>query len=489
MLAQNPVIYSDYPDPDVIRVGDTYYLVTTTMHFFPGAQILSSRDLVNWQHVGYVYDRFGETDAQKLQGGAIYGQGMWAPVLRYHEGVFHVVFCCNDTKKCYHFTASDIHGPWTKSYIDGFYHDPSLLFDDDGKVYIVYGNRDIYLTELKKDLSGPMPGGLHRLVLHDTCEGLGWEGSHLYQLNGKYYLLNIHWPKGRMRSQGVHVAQKLTDEFVGGEVLHEDLSGRGCGVAQGGMVEGKDGQWHMLLFQDHGAEGRMPVLVPFEWKNGVPCPVKVPEGLDTEEDVSVPKLYTSDALKQGFSPLWQWNHEPDERGICCTENGLQLTCLGPVQHVEQARNTLTQRCFGKTCTGDVTVDVSALAEGDYAGISALQGLFGQLCVTVQNGKKYLSLVTREKETDEIFRSPEIPREKQRIPFDGKEITLRLAFDFSDDTVRFFYQRDGEFCEVGEKHQLQYRLDHFTGVRFGLCAFNVNGTGGKAVFRDFVYHVQ
>ena len=486
MLAKNPVIYSDYPDPDVIRVGDTYYLVTTTMHFFPGAQILSSRDMVNWQHVGYVYDRFGETDAQKMLNGAIYGQGMWAPVLRYHKGVFHVVFCCNDTKKCYHYTAADIHGPWKKNYIEGFYHDPSLLFDDDGKVYIVYGNRDIYLTELKSDLSGPLTGGLHRLVLHDECEGLGWEGSHLYKLNGKYYLLNIHWPKGCMRSQGVHVADCLTGEFVGGEVLHADLSGRGCGVAQGGMVDSEEGAWRMLLFQDHGAEGRMPVLVPFAWKNGVPCPEKVPEELEVQEDASVPKLYTSDALKNGFSPLWQWNHEPDEKGIVCTADGLQLTCLGPASHVEQARNTLTQRCFGKACTGDVTVDVSALQEGDYAGICALQGLFGQLCVTVQNGKKYLSLVTREKETDEIFRSPEIPQERQRIPFDGHEITLRLAFDFSDDSVRFFYKKDCEFCQLGSGHRLHYRLDHFTGVRFGLCAFNVNGTGGKAVFRDFVY---
>ena len=486
MLVQNPVIFSDYPDPDVIRVGETYYLVTTTMHFFPGAQILQSRDLVNWQHLCYVYDALGETDGQKMRGGAIYGQGMWAPTLRYHQGVFHLVFCCNDTKRCYHFTAENIQGPWEKGYIKGFYHDPSLLFDDDGRVYIVYGNRDIFITELKSDLSEPLPGGLHRLLLHDTQEGLGWEGSHMYKINGRYYLCNIHWPKGKMRIQGVHVSDSLTGEFVGGEVLEDDLDGSFRGVAQGGMIETPEGNWYMLLFQDHGAQGRMPVLVPFDWENGMPKMEKASLVLDMHVDETLPKLYTSDPLCGNISPLWQWNHEPDEEGIAYTEKGLQLACGGPAAYVEQARNTLTQRCFGIRCTADVTVDVSGLQEGDFVGNCALQGLFGQLCVTVQNGKKYLSLITREKETDEIFRSPEIPRERQRIPFDGHEITLRLAFDFSDDSVRFFYQKDCEFCQLGSKHQLHYRLDHFTGVRFGLCAFNANGIGGKAVFRDFVY---
>ena len=488
MLAQNPIIYSDFPDPDVIRVGEMYYMATTTMHFFPGGQILCSRDLVNWQHLCYAYEVFGETDRQKLMKGNIYGQGMWAPTLRYHAGVFHLVFSCNDTKACYHFTATDIKGPWKKGNIKGFYHDPSLLFDDDGKVYIVYGNREIRITELKADLSEPLPGGLDRVLLRDEADGLGWEGSHMYKINGRYYLCNIHWPQGKMRTQGVHASDSLTGEFTGGEVMADDLDGSFRGVAQGGMVDTPDGKWYMLLFQDHGAEGRMPVLVPFRWEGGMPRLDKAPRVLEADVDESVPGLYTSDALKGSFSPLWQWNHEPDLALIACTERGLQLTCAGPAAHVEQARNTLTQRCFSQKCRGSVTLDASALQEGDRAGICALQGLFGQLCVVMRDGRKFLSLVTREAGDGTLFRSTEAPEERVKMPISGDRITLGAEFDFTLDQVRFFYDDGNGMQPIGDAHSLLYRLDHFTGCRIGLCAFNEKGMGGKALFRDFVYQV-
>lgn len=489
MFATNPVLYADFPDAEILRVGDVYYLVTTTMHFFPGAQILQSRDLVNWQHTAYVYDAFSETPAQRMEGGSIYGQGMWAPTLRLYAGVFHLVFCCNDTKGCYHFTAGDIHGPWKMEKIEGFYHDPSLLFDEDGKVYIVYGNRDIYITQLKEDLSGPLPGGLHRRLLHDETEGLGWEGSHIHKINGIYYLCNIHWPKGRMRSQAVHASASLTGEFLGGEVLHQDLDGRGAGVAQGGIIDTPDGRYFMMLFQDHGAQGRMPVLVPFVWDKGMPKMGEVAKTLPVPVDKSLPKLYASDALKGGISPLWQWNHEPHEGHIACTKEGLRLTCGGPARDVEEARNTLTQRCFGKHCTATVTVDASALQEGDHAGICALQGCFGQLCVIVSKGRKYLSLRTREPGDGTLFRSTERPEERALLPLEQEEATLRAAFDFTADQVQFFYEKEGAFVPMGRPHALVYRLDHFTGCRIGLCAFNGTSTGGTALFRDFVYTVE
>ena len=102
----NPITNLDYPDPDVIRVGDTYYMVSTTMHFMPGCEILRSYDLINWEHMTYVYDRLDSTDEQSLRENKnCYGKGMWAASLRYHKGKFYICFAANDTQKTYLYTA------------------------------------------------------------------------------------------------------------------------------------------------------------------------------------------------------------------------------------------------------------------------------------------------------------------------------------------------------------------------------------------------
>ena len=193
-MASNPILKLDYPDIDVIRVDDTYYMISTTMYFMPGGVILRSYDLVHWEIASYVFDAHEDTPAAHLMDGQnIYGQGMWAASLRYHNGIFYVCFVANDTKKTYLYQAKNIEGPWTKQYIEGFYHDCSLLFDDDSRVYIVYGNTDIYLTELKEDLTGPKEGGLSRLLVSDNRSkvGLGYEGSHIYKINGRQ--ANLVW--------------------------------------------------------------------------------------------------------------------------------------------------------------------------------------------------------------------------------------------------------------------------------------------------------
>ena len=186
-MKNNPILGTDYPDIDAIRVGDTYYMISTTMHFMPGGVILRSYDLIHWEILTYVYDALDHTPAQCLiDNKCIYGQGMWAASLRHHKGKFYVCFVANDTHKTYLYQSENIEGPWKKSNVEGFYHDCSLLFDDDDRVYIVYGNKDIYLTELKDDLSGPKPDGLHRLLITDTENvKLGYEGAHIYKINGK----------------------------------------------------------------------------------------------------------------------------------------------------------------------------------------------------------------------------------------------------------------------------------------------------------------
>lgn len=178
---------------------------------------------------------------------------MWAASLRYHKGMYYICFVANDTGKTYLYTADNIEGPWEKRIIEGFYHDCSLLFEDD-HVYIVSGNRNIRLQELKKDLSGPKEGGLDRILVSDSRNpGLGFEGSHFYKIDGMYYLFLIHsLPDRWMRTQACYVSDSLTGEFKGGDVLCDTMGYCGQGVAQGGIVDTPDHKWYAVLFQDKG---------------------------------------------------------------------------------------------------------------------------------------------------------------------------------------------------------------------------------------------
>lgn len=275
IMKNNPIIWSDYPDPDVIRVEDTYYMISTTMHFMPGGVILRSYDLIQWEILTYVYEDLDRTPAQRLVGDeTIYGKGMWAASLRYHKNKFYVCFVCNDTGKTYLYQANNIMGPWDKQIIEGFYHDCSLLFDDDDRVFIVYGNSKIHLVELNKELTGPKVGGISRVIVMEKGNViLGYEGAHFYKINGKYYLFLIHWPKdcyGR-RTEACYVADSIEGEFVGSDVLDDDMGYYNQGVAQGGIVDTPWGDWFAMCFQDHGAIGRIPVLVPIQFINDFLC--------------------------------------------------------------------------------------------------------------------------------------------------------------------------------------------------------------------------
>ena len=141
------------------------------------------------------------TPAQRLEGNAnAYGKGMWAASLRRRGDTFYISFVAYDTHKTYLYSASDMKGPWKRNEIEGFYHDSSLFFDDDGRAYIVYGGTQIRITELTDDLTSPRPGGLDRIIADSgTSDYLGFEGSHFYKINGRYYLFVIHSRKDRWK--------------------------------------------------------------------------------------------------------------------------------------------------------------------------------------------------------------------------------------------------------------------------------------------------
>ena len=484
MPAINPIIHADFPDPDVVRVGDAYYMVSTAMHMFPGAQILRSYDLMHWEHCGYVYDTLGETAQQRMDGGNIYGKGMWAASLKYHAGLFHVMFTANDTKHSYHLTAEKAEGPWTRQPMTGFWHDPGLLFDDDGRVYVAYGNRTVRIVELESDLSAQKENGLDRVVVVDDNPRLGWEGSHLIKHDGWYYLFCIHWRPDHMRAMGCFRAKTLDGEFEGGEFMEMDLDARQAGVAQGGPVQLHDGSWVMMLFQDHDAVGRIPVVVPFRWVDGWPVVDEVPKQLDlpaSRPGYGYAPLYTSDELRDGWSVLWQWNHEPHMELVESDEDGLRITTDRLAANCTEAVNTLTQRCFGPKCSAEVTVQPEEMKDGDCAGICALMGCFAQLAVTRRADGLHLVYTRKEAESGKVIIEAERPWQGERLYAD---------FDFDADTVQFScVNAEGERAVIGQPHQLVYRLDHFMGCRVGLFMYSTQETGGAARFSDFTYRVN
>ena len=490
------IIPADFPDPDVIRVGDTYYMVSTTMHFMPGCEILRSYNLVNWEHAAYVFDELEQTSGQTLKDNkGIYGRGMWAASLRYHNKKFYVSFVANDTHKTYLYSADKFEGTWHKTNISGFFHDMSILFDDDDRVYCVSGNTNITLTELESDLSAPKKNGINKVIICDNPEKiiLGYEGSHFYKINNKYYIFLIHMPKGQMRTQACFVADKIEGPYIGKDVLCSDLAGWNSGVAQGGIVQSNNGEWFGILFQDHGALGRIPVLVPVKFENDFPvfgtngtAPLKITVE-DNRPDYQYKPLYSNDFT----NPAWQWNHIPNKKLVKLEPTlfsiKTQKLCKNPVQ----AANTLTQRTFTENCAGSVTVNPSKLNNGDITGLCALEGEYGFIGITKKQGNFYLIAAEHKipysqwsmgvYDDDE----PNIITEKQ---IDSKQIRLKATFclEHNKENVLFSYydESSNRFEDFGSPIKLRYTLDQFVGVRFALFCYSTKTIGGSASFKEF-----
>lgn len=192
----NPLFYDEFSDPDIIRVGDDFYLAGTTMHATPGLVILHSKDLVNWKFMSYCFDRFNMGDEFKLENGKeAYGQGIWAPCIRYHDGKFYVFSNING-HGLQVFIAENPAGPWKHINIGGRIYDLSVLFDDDGKIYAVYKYNEVHLIEMKPDLTGFVKGSERVIIPAGNAMG---EGHHFYKINGKYYIISANYaPVGRI---------------------------------------------------------------------------------------------------------------------------------------------------------------------------------------------------------------------------------------------------------------------------------------------------
>lgn len=481
----NPVIYSDVPDMDVIRVGSDYYMISTTMHLMPGAPIMRSKDLVNWEIVSYLFDEIKDSPLYDLEGGNVYGQGQWASSLRYHNGKFYVLFATNTPQKTYIYETEDPTGKWKKiSEFDRTFHDASLLFDDDGKVYLAYGSSQIRITELKSDLSDIKSNGLDIVVIKGGEDGYPnlLEGTHLCKYNGKYYMFLIWWPPGGIRTQLCFRSDRIEGPYESKIILSDFMDKPGAGVAQGCIIDTKNGDWYGFLFQDRGAVGRVPVLMPCRWEDGWPIlgneEGKVPKVMEKPiKGFHATPLVISDNFdsdKLAFN--WQWNHNPDNNLWSLSERPgyMRLKTGKVVETIFEARNTLSQRTEGPKCSGSISMDISNMKNGDIAGLGMYCAEPGLISVVMEGNKKNLVMTDRKEE-------------KARVELSVNKIYLRTDCDFTTDNANFFYSTDGEnWIKLGTEFHMIYNLRHFMGNRFAIYNYATKEAGGYIDIDSFEY---
>ena len=475
----NPVIFADFPDPDVILVGDTYYMVSTTMFIFPGVTILKSHDLVNWEYCSNAVPRFNFNPCYNLDGCSRYGHGQWATSLRYNNGKFYLLFITLD-EGGFICSALNAEGPWEIRKISKGFYDPGLFFDDDGRIYVAHGYGQIFITELYKDFA---PKSNDSLVFTGDIRG-GLEGTHVYKINGYYYLYCTY---GGI--DGIQVALRSTNIFGPYEqkvVLRDTNKGVNFGVHQGSLIKTQTNEWWTILFVDSGPFGRCPSLQPVTWTDNWPMVGVDGKGVVKYRKPNVGKNYplkdlpTSDEFNnKTLGMQWGWNHNPDSTKWSLTQRPgyLRLATTKLVSNLPEARNTLTQRSFANYDQAIPTIcstrmEVNNMKDGDFAGLAIFQDPYAFIAMKQNKGSKFLVMVYNGKTIDSVA-------------INNSTVYLRTIASNSTGKATFEYSTDNKiFISLGEEFSMRFSLTIFTGNK--LCLFNYATleTGGYVDFDWF-----
>lgn len=468
----NPLIWSDYPDPDIIRVGKDFYMASSSFTDAPGIPICHSRDLVNWRVIGHVYDRLPDSNpAYSMQEDRVaYRGGSWAPSIRHHRGKFYVCFCT--PAEGFFMAVSDRpQGPYELIPFGVELYDPGLFFDDDGRVYVAHGANTILITELTADARAIKAPG--RTVCQ-TAFGTPLEGSHLHKRDGWYYLCCTC--RGY---NGIEVCFRSRDLFGPYEsrvISADDANYEGAGVHQGGFLDLENGESWFFMFQDRDFLGRVPVLYQVHWRDGWPLtgdpenhwrlPVTQPKPSLPPSPACAPE--TSDDFETPELGLqWHWNHNPDDSRWSLTARPGHLRLVSAsAPDLLRARNTLTQKIIGPSSEATALLDWSGLLEGDIAGICIQNIPYAFLGLEIRNGRPLL-VADRNGTEDEV------------IEFPGTESPIQLLVEATaSGEALFSWSNDGEkFQQIGNPFVMEFTVKTFLGNKFGLFCFNRNGTGG------------
>lgn len=488
----NPIIFADYSDPDVIRVGRDYYLISSSFHMSPGIPILRSRDLVHWTIIGHVLPRLDFAPEYDMPGpfklddtrskpvdGTRYAGGVWGPSIRFHDGLFYVYWPTPD-EGIFMATARDPAGPWSKPVkVIGqpMLEDPCPFWDDDGTAWLVHsrlGAGPLILHRMSADGTRVLDAG--EVIVEDKVNLPILEGPKFYKRNGWYY---IFAPFGGVEtgSQVVLRARDIRGPYAWRVVLRQGSTAV-QGPHQGGWIETPSGQGWFVHFNSTGAFGRIPYLEPVHWVDDWPVmgdpipgstagqPVAGGPMPDTGAPPSDDRIQTSDEFTASHLGLqWEWNHNPDDKRWSLTARpGWLRLVAGEARSLTTARNTLTQMLPGPSSRFTTRIDISHLAEGQRAGLS----LFGVgpswIGVVRERGQTRVTLASRGEETP-------------------GEAVKRRTIDLSalvtpDQTVSYAVSTDGgaHFRRVGDPIPLA-RFSWWKGSRPALFTFTHGKPGG------------
>ncbi len=489
----NPVVWQDFADGDIIRVGDTYYYSASTMHYSPGAPILRSYDLVNWEYAGHSVPRLDFDDAgYDLSGGRKYVKGIWASALTYRpSNATYYWLGCVEFNRTYVYTASAVDGTWSKkARINGCYYDAGLLVDDDDTMYVAYGNGTISVAQLSADGTSQV----RAQQVFQTPSNVGTlEGARFYKRGGYYYIWLTRPANGQyvLRSRSpfgpYEMRQVLLDlpgPIAGGGVPH-----------QGGLVQTQAGDWWYMAFTDAYPGGRVPTLAPITWTGDGWPTLQTVDGrwgatyarpnITTSKTVA-PMTGRDTFVGPTLGHRWEWNHNPDTSRFSVS-NGLRLQTATVTNDLYNARNTLTHRIQGPTSTATIELDYSSMANGDRAGLAMLRQSSAWIGVVKTNGS------TRVVMTDGLtmngsWATTGTGVERASAPVSGGRIWLRTSADIrpgSGRTATFSYSTDGTtFVPLGPAFTLNNQWEFFMGYRFGIFNYATQALGGAVTVRSF-----
>ena len=450
---RNPVLNIDFSDPDVIRVGEKYYMVASDFHFL-GMQVLESEDMVNWQYISQIYHRF---DAPGWDENKHYAGGSWAPAIRYHDGLYYVYFCTPE-EGLYMSTAKDPHGPWAPLHLVKRvekWEDPCPFWDEDGNAYLGrsrYGAGPIIIHRMSADGRQLLDDGI------TVYEGPVAEGTKFLKRHGYYYLVI---PEGGVTSgwQTVLRSKNIYGPYERKIVL-EQGSTNVNGPHQGALVDAPDGSWWFYHFQETPVLGRVVHLQPVRWQDDWPLMGVDYDGNGVGEPVAEwqkPIASSSAFLPQTADDFngtdlglqWQWNHNPVDTHWSLKEKKGWLTLKAlPADSLKLCRNMLTQKVVGYQSESTTLLTIAGHC---YAG----------LCCS---GKYQREVIQKGK---------------------FQKLWVRVQNDCVANRHQFFYSTDGiHFVKVGDAFPM--RSGYWKGIRVGLFCY---GNSGRASFDDFTQRVS